>query len=67
MMIHVEHTSLTCRAMMASFLYLELPLRLETMTEETVSSFAILRLLCEEAPVNWYTAWVTDYRFKLTP
>jgi hypothetical protein len=66
-MIHIKYATLTGWAVMASWLFSKLPLRLEAVTEETISTFAVLGLLCKEAPVDWYTSWVSNDRFKLTP
>ena len=37
------------------------------MTQQAVSTFAVLRLLCEESPVNGDSARVSQNTFKLTP
>lgn len=52
---------------MTSTLVIEIPFRFKTVTQQTVSPLAVLRLLCEEAPVNGHSAGVTKNALELAP
>ena len=59
-MVHIEHTPIATRAMMASF-------RFEYVTHQTVSTALILRVTQVEAPEDWNLTWVSGHRLDEGP
>ena len=59
-MVHVEHTSVARRAMMAS-------LWLENVTHQTITTTLILWVTKMEAPKDWNLSWVSSHRLYERP
>ena len=60
-MVHVEHASLTSRAVVASRrISEEIPFGLETMAKQTVSPFSVITLFRKEPPVDGHLSGITE-------
>lgn len=66
-MVHIEHATLTGRAVVTPEYLKTLPFRFKTMAEEAVPSFTVISFFCKEAPVDGDPSRVSDDGLGHTP
>jgi hypothetical protein len=59
-MIHIEHASVACRAVMATLWF-------EHIAHKAVSAALILWIAQVETPKHWDLAWIRGHRLKERP